>query len=89
LFGQRVFKQTRKLRQQLLDTHNHLEDEVASRTFELQESGHRVRAIIDTSLDVFVAINSNGRLIDWNAAAHCARACAISKTWDLIALLFI
>lgn len=70
IIGQRMFNLSKNLTDELEAERHRQQDLILARTAELEESEQRTRAILDTSLDAFVATNSNGRIIDWNPAAQ-------------------
>lgn len=70
IFAQRLFWLARKMTAELVLAQSTLEATVQERTIELRESEQRVRSVLDTAYDAFVAINSKGRIIDWNLAAQ-------------------
>ena len=54
-----------------LQNHNRvLEQQVQARTADMRESEQNARHILDAAHDAFVAINSVGKITDWNAQAE-------------------
>ena len=68
-FTQRLFWIARKMNSELIQVRDKLLINVADGTAALSDSEQRVRSVLDTAYDAFVAINSKGRIIDWNLAA--------------------
>lgn len=72
-----VYRNTIAQNRELTDTrirlnqlNSSLEQKVLERTAALQESEVRIRAILDTALDAFVVMDSNGMVAAWNAEAE-------------------
>lgn len=58
-----------RMASRLQDLHGHLEQKVADRTAALQRESDRTTAILETASDAFIAMNAEGRVTAWNAAA--------------------
>lgn len=55
---------------ELLTMNRTLEGRVEARTAALRDSEQRLRLVLDTAADAFVAVDEGGRIVDWNEAAE-------------------
>jgi PAS domain S-box-containing protein len=60
----------RQLEQQVQHAKEELEVRVAERTAELQHGKQRLRLVLETATDAFVAMDERGIITDWNLAAE-------------------
>ncbi|MCD6061647.1 MAG: hypothetical protein K0S16_1958 [Moraxellaceae bacterium] len=60
----------KRLEQQLRQAHQELEARVEARTAELRERKARLRTVLETATDAFIATDEHGIISEWNAAAE-------------------